>query len=106
MKNKVRVIKIDDIKERSRHIFESSGFVEKAYLFGSYARGEATPDSDIDFMVVLNKKVGLDFFELYHFLSEEFGKRVDVITEKEAFEIMPKTIVKDKIKIYERKRLE
>lgn len=103
MDNKDKIIKIDEIKKRSRHIFESLNFVEKAYLFGSYARGEATPESDMDFMIVLNKKVGLDFFGLYHFLGEEFKKNVDVITEKEALEIMPKTIERDKVKIYERK---
>lgn len=103
MEIKDKIIKIEDIEKRSRHIFESSDFVEEAYLFGSYARGEATPKSDIDFMIVLNRKVGLDFFGLYHFLSEEFDKNVDVITEKEALEIMPKSIERDKIKIYERK---
>ncbi len=103
MEIKDKIIKIEDIEKRSRHIFESLDFVEEAYLFGSYARGEATPKSDIDFMIVLNRKVGLDFFGLYHFLSEEFDKNVDVITEKEALEIMPKSIERDKIKIYERK---
>ena len=83
--------------------FEASDFVEEAYLFGSYARGEATPESDIDFMIVLSRSVGLDFFGLYHFLSEEFDKNVDVITEREALEIMPESIERDKIKIYERK---
>lgn len=97
------VIEITDIEKRSRHIFESADFVEEAFLFGSYARGEANPKSDIDFMIVLNRKVGLDFFGLYHFLSEEFKKNVDVITEKEALEIMPKSIERDKVKIYERK---
>lgn len=103
MEIKDKIIKIEDIEKRSRHIFEAADFVEEAYLFGSYARGEATPKSDIDFMIVLNRKVGLDFFGLYHFLSEEFDKNVDVITEKEALEIMPKSIERDKIKIYERK---
>ncbi len=103
MESKAEIIKIEDIKKRSRHIFESSDFVEEAYLFGSYARGEATPESDIDFMIVLSRRVGLDFFGLYHFLSEEFDKKVDVITEREALEIMPESIERDKIKIYERK---
>lgn len=103
MKSNAEIIRIEDIKKRSRHIFEASDFVEEAYLFGSYARGEATPESDIDFMIVLSRSVGLDFFGLYHFLSEEFDKNVDVITEREALEIMPESIERDKIKIYERK---
>ena len=51
-------------------------------------------------MIVLNRTVGLEFFGLYHFLQEEFGKNVDVISEKEAYEIMPKSIEKDKVKVY------
>ena len=57
MESKAEIIKIEDIKKRSRHIFESSDFVEEAYLFGSYARGEATPESDIDFMIVLSRSL-------------------------------------------------
>uniref|UniRef100_UPI0025DE6A4B nucleotidyltransferase family protein n=1 Tax=uncultured Clostridium sp. TaxID=59620 RepID=UPI0025DE6A4B len=54
--------------------------IRKILLFGSRARKDNSPKSDIDFMIVLNRKVGLDFFGLYHFLSEEFDKNVDVIT--------------------------
>ena len=51
-------------------------------------------------MIVLNRKVGMEFFGLYHFLQEEFGKKVDVISEKEAYDIMPESIERDKVKIY------
>ena len=42
----------------------------------------------------------MEFFGLYYFLQEEFGKNVDVISEKEAYEIMPKSIERDKVKVY------
>ena len=32
--------------------------VLKAWLFGSYARGEETPDSDVDILVVFDRKKG------------------------------------------------
>lgn len=91
---------ISQIREKSKHIFDKQDFVKEAYLFGSYARGEATENSDIDFMIVLNRKVGIEFFGLYHFLQEEFGKGVDVLSEREAYDIMPESIERDKVKIY------
>lgn len=53
--------------------------VEAIYLFGSYARGEATADSDLDFLVFggsLFKKVLI--FALAEELREALGKSVDV----------------------------
>lgn len=92
---------INQIREKSKHIFDKQDFIKEVYLFGSYARGEATENSDIDFMIVLNRKVGMEFFGLYHFLQEEFGKKVDVISENEVYNIMLERIGKDKVKIYE-----
>ena len=53
--------------------------VEAIYLFGSYARGEATEDSDLDFLVFggeLFKKTRI--FALGEDLREAFEKSVDV----------------------------
>ena len=57
----------------------------KAYLFGSYARGEATPQSDIDIMVIKKQPVE-------NWLTEtaalrrlmRFGKSLDLVVEDEA----------------------
>ena len=91
---------IEQIKNKTKEVFDNQDFVKEAYLFGSYARGEATEKSDIDFMIVLNRTVGMEFFGLYHFLQKEFQKDVDVLTEKEAYDIMPESIERDKVKIY------
>ena len=56
----------------------------KAYLFGSYARGEATPESDIDIMVIKKQTVE-------NWLTEtaalrrlmRFGKSLDLVVEDE-----------------------
>jgi predicted nucleotidyltransferase len=53
-------------------------------LFGSVARGEARPDSDIDLVVKLDRKRGIDLFELGGLnirLQDLLGAAVDLITE-------------------------
>ena len=51
------------------------------YLFGSYARGEATPESDLDFRVDRGAMTDLlSLGGLYSDLEEGFEKKVDVLT--------------------------
>lgn len=54
-------------------------FVEIA-LFGSYARGEQTPSSDLDILVTLNAPLGWEFVDLCAYLAELLGTKVDVLT--------------------------
>jgi hypothetical protein len=52
-------------------------------VFGSVARGEATPDSDVDFLVDMEPGRSLfDLGGLLMDLQELFGCRVDVVTER------------------------
>jgi len=52
-----------------------------ASVFGSAARGEDRPDSDIDIMVELEPEVGmLGFSEIRLHLSDLLGRRVDLVT--------------------------
>jgi len=51
-------------------------------LYGSVARGIATPESDIDLLVQFEKPVGFfGFIELEDYLSEKLGAKVDLVTE-------------------------
>jgi len=59
---------------------ESRG-ITRVRLFGSYARDEARPDSDIDLLVELTKPLGLEFFGVERELSEKLGARVEMSTE-------------------------
>lgn len=55
--------------------------VREAYLFGSFARGEQTPDSDIDLRLVCGKTMTFGtLYELSHELEKEFGRKVDIVT--------------------------
>jgi predicted nucleotidyltransferase len=54
--------------------------VQKAYLFGSYARGEAKKESDVDILVEPGEKLTLfDLGRINGELSEKLGKAVDTI---------------------------
>ena len=57
--------------------------VLKAWLFGSYARGEENAKSDVDILVVSDhsQPVGLKFFGMYEDLKELLGRDVDLVTE-------------------------
>lgn len=54
--------------------------VTRLRLFGSHARDEARPDSDVDLIVDLAEPLGLDFFGIEHDIAERLGLKVDVAT--------------------------
>ena len=55
--------------------------VKSIALFGSVARGEAGPESDIDILVEFSRPIGLlAFVGLKHRLAELLGRPVDLVT--------------------------
>ena len=78
--------------------------VLKAWLFGSYARGEETPLSDVDILVVLDpsQRVGLKFFGMWNDLEELLNRSVDLVTEGCLAPFAVESANRDKILIYER----
>jgi len=56
--------------------------VLKAYLFGSYVRGQADNHSDIDILVDLDysEKIGLQFFQMKLDLEELLNAKVDLVS--------------------------
>jgi hypothetical protein len=62
----------------NRGAIRSSG-VRRLGLFGSYARGEATEKSDLDFVVELDTKTFDAFMGLKEYLEGLFGRRVDLV---------------------------
>ena len=51
-------------------------------VFGSYARGEATENSDIDIAIEINGPMGLSFVALATEIEELFGTKVDVVPKR------------------------
>ena len=78
--------------------------VLKAWLFGSFARGEERADSDSDILVILDhsKPIGLKFFGMYEDLKELLGRNVDLVVDRSLASFARKSVDNDKILIYER----
>lgn len=60
---------------------EEQGIVN-VRLFGSYARDEAGPDSDVDLLVEMTKPLGFAFFGIEEDLSRAVGARVEMGTTR------------------------
>ena len=75
--------------------------IKCAYLFGSYARKEATGTSDVDIMVVC-EPMGMKFYGIGPELEELLNRRVDLITHRQIMvnEELLKDILIEGIKIY------
>ena len=97
-----KVYTIEEIKNMSREMFSRRDFIEKAYLFGSYARNTADKNSDIDIVVSLNSPVGMKLYSLYDEIENVFDKNSDILTENEILNIMPRTYERDRVLLYER----
>ena len=73
---------LDEIRAKRDEIYAIARRhkAEKLWVFGSCARKEERPDSDVDFLVKFGDSIG--FFELFDFESEmsnEVGRKVDLI---------------------------
>lgn len=79
--------------------------VAKAWLFGSYARNEQTPDSDIDILVRFDEKQRvslLGHIKIMYELQDLLGIRVDLVTEGTLIPSVAEQADKEKVLIYER----
>ncbi len=54
--------------------------VVRLSLYGSFARGLADSDSDVDLLVELSRPLGLEFVALAQYLERKLGRKVDLAT--------------------------
>lgn len=95
-----KVYTIEEIKNIVREISKRHG-VERIFLFGSYARGDANPDSDLDFRIDKGRISGLFALGgLYADLEEAFGVPVDMLTTESLDDSFKKEIASEEIQIY------
>lgn len=77
--------------------------VVKAWLFGSFARGEQTENSDVDILVVYDGNVGLmKQAHMYCDLKDILNREVDLVPEPNVYPYIRPFIDADKKLIYER----
>jgi hypothetical protein len=78
--------------------------VQKAFVFGSYSRNEASADSDLDLLVELDysQHIGLGFVEMKLELEEKLHKKIDLVSINAVLKYILPFINKDKKLIYER----
>ena len=95
------VYSIRQIRNACKEVFSQYPEVECAYLFGSYARGEAAAKSDIDIIVVC-PPIGMRFFGISALLEEKLHKTIDLHTHRQLVgnEIFAAEVLKEGVKIY------
>lgn len=71
--------------------------IGRVRLFGSYARDEARPDSDIDLIVEMTQPLGFAFFQIEEELSQRLGAKVEMSTEDSLHRIVREEALKDAI---------
>lgn len=75
---------------------------DRIYLFGSYARGDQGPESDIDLRIDWGNICGWDAGGLYCDLEDSLGKKVDLISTKCLREDFLDSIRNEEILLYEK----
>ena len=93
-------LELGDIVRKCAKVFESYE-VNFCHLFGSYAKGKATPVSDVDLLISANVK-GLKFYGLVEEIRMTLHKKVDILDMNQLKGNIELTeeIFKDGIKIY------
>ena len=96
------ILTIDEIRTKIRPICDAYK-VKKLWLFGSYARGEAREDSDVDVYAETDRSMKLLDLVAFHLdIEEALAKEVDIITRiPTEYPIFTKYIERDKVLLYD-----
>lgn len=98
------ILTIEEIKIKLTTLFETEYKDKVSFyiLFGSYAKGKAKGNSDVD-LYVSTSLTGMHFVRLIESIRETLRKKIDLIRDSELENniVLIKEILKDGIKIYE-----
>jgi predicted nucleotidyltransferase len=95
----------ENIKQIVQDYFKDKP-VKNVYLFGSYARGQANTDSDVDLIIDIDdtkKRISLfDFIKLQLGIENALNKKVDLVEAHLFFPRIKKQAEKEKLILYKR----
>ena len=102
------ILSVDSIRLLVRPVAKKYQ-IEKLYLFGSYARGEAKPESDVDLMIEGGKISGIfGFVDIIDSFQSAVSKKVDLVDSRAVAENKTRAgrrfydhVERDKVLIYE-----
>jgi uncharacterized protein len=81
-------------KEKIIEICERND-IEFCAVFGSFARGDATNESDIDLLVRFSKPKGFDWVDAALEIEDALGRKVDLVTENSLSPYIREQALKD-----------
>lgn len=91
---------IAQIKEKIVPVLQNHP-ISKAGIFGSYARGEETRESDVDILVELTATISLlEYAGIKIELEDALGKAVDLLQYKMIRPILKEEILSEEVRIY------
>lgn len=88
---------VEKILKSQKQLLKEKFQVKRIGVFGSFARGEQSNNSDIDILVEFYEPVGWEFFDLQDYLEDILKREVDLVTKK-ALKPQIKTVVLNEVK--------
>jgi len=96
--------RLQPIKNAIAEYFKTQPIV-RAWIFGSYARGEETPLSDVDLLVQYDENARVSLLKIASMsneLEDILDRQVDLVSEKCLRQRVAESVNRDKVLIYER----
>jgi predicted nucleotidyltransferase len=96
---------LDDVRrliEPEKEALRAKG-VAALYVFGSVARGEAEPGSDVDVLIDIEpgKRFHIvDLANVYNRLTNALGTEVDIVTSRSVKNALHERVLKDAVRVY------
>lgn len=96
------MLTLDQIRQTVAAYFRDKP-VKQVWLFGSYARGEATEESDVDLLFVFEEQTRMSYFTLARYaidMEDAFSKKVDIALDKALFKRIRPNVMADRKLLY------